>query len=119
MTDAPLVAVDVRRPMVTVGVPTELAYADGAGDYLAALFSARRNGEKVTIKAAAELAGTTPAAIRKRRERDPVFAAAERTCRHGEPYGVRHDEPEPEPEPDPLPPPRNLDEWLERQGVFS
>ena len=89
MIAPPLVAVDVRRPMVTAGIPTTLAYSDGLGDYLAAMFSARRNGENVAVKAAAEMAGTTPAAIRKARERDPAFAAAERTCRFGEDYAVR------------------------------
>jgi hypothetical protein len=119
MIDAPLVAIDVRRPMQLAGIPTSLAYADGAGDYLAAMFAARRSGEKVTVKAAAEMAGLTPSAIRERRRTDPIFAAAERTCRFGESYTVIHEPVPTESEPEVLPPPRNLDEWLERQGVFS
>jgi hypothetical protein len=101
-------AYDARWRMARAGIPHEVAFADSPeSNYLALMFSARRNGEKLSVTSAAEMAGTTPAAIRKRRERDPIFAAAERTCRTGEAYSVAH-EPEPtEPEPEVLPPPRN------------
>jgi hypothetical protein len=104
--------------MQLAGIPLHLAYADGAGDYLAAMFRARRNNEKLTVKDAAAMAGLTPSAIRERRRTDPVFRAAERTCRFGEPYAVVHEPEGTEPEPEPVPEPRSLDEWLERQGVF-
>jgi hypothetical protein len=113
-------AYDARWRMARAGIPHEVAFADSPeANYLAAMFSARVKGEKLSVTSACRMAGTTPAAIRKRRERDPIFAAAERTSRFGEAYAVVH-EPEPtDPDPEPLPEPRTLDEWLDRQGVFS
>ena len=71
------------------GIPQALTRGS-QGSYLAAFLTDPR----ITVTAAAARAGLTAAAIRQRRSRDPVFAAAEKAMREGKAF-VPDGEPQP------------------------
>lgn len=83
-------------------VPVSLHH-DRRGAYLAEWLTARRDGREPTVSEMAEAVGVSPAAIRKARQRSPVFARAELAVRAGKRFNDPSlgQEPEPEPEPEP------------------
>jgi hypothetical protein len=85
-----------------LGIPADCTVGNHAA-YLLAFVT----DPETTVTEAAKRAGLTPSAVRQRRSRDPIFAAAETAVREGRKY-VPPDAPPVDDEPGP---PKQLTEW--------